>query len=155
MIYWHLTMHMNMDITRYLVEGRKEQYLRHFFRDFAYNPTAISEDEIQNNVTQTVQPANLRASLNLYGYIPQMAEQTRELARSKLPVPMLGWAGQAPFGSHCFDCAKAIAPSAKGGVVEQCGHWVFEEKTDFIVQELRGFWDDMQRTQVEDKPVLA
>jgi pimeloyl-ACP methyl ester carboxylesterase len=84
-----------------------------------------------------------------------MAEQTRELARTKLPVPMLGWAGQAPFGSDCFDCAKAIAASAKGGVVEQCGHWVFEEKTDFIVQELRGFWDDMQRTQVEDKPVLA
>jgi pimeloyl-ACP methyl ester carboxylesterase len=51
--------------------------------------------------------------------------------------------------------APKIAASAKGGVVEQCGHWVFEEKTDFIVQELRGFWDDMQRTQVEDKPVLA
>jgi hypothetical protein len=75
-----------MDITRYLVEGREEQYLRHFFRDFAYNPTAISEDEIQNYVTQMRQPANLRASLNLYGYIPQ----TRELARTKLPVPMLG-----------------------------------------------------------------
>jgi pimeloyl-ACP methyl ester carboxylesterase len=62
---------------------------------------------------------------------------------------------EARIGSHCFDRAKAIAASAKGGVVEQCGHWVFEEKTDFIVQELRGFWDDMQRTQVEDKPVLA
>jgi pimeloyl-ACP methyl ester carboxylesterase len=48
-----------------------------------------------------------------------------------------------------------IAASAKGGVIEQCSHWVFEEKTDFIVQELRGFWEDMQRTQVEDKPVLA
>ena len=39
--YWHLGMHMNMDITRFLVEGREEQYLRHFFRDFAYNPDAI------------------------------------------------------------------------------------------------------------------
>ena len=36
--YWHLGMHMNMDITRLLIEGREEQYLRHFFRDFAYNP---------------------------------------------------------------------------------------------------------------------
>jgi hypothetical protein len=62
---------------------------------------------------------------------------------------------EARIGSHCFDCAKAIAASAKGGGIEQCSHWVFEEKTDFIVQELRGFWDDMQRTQVEDKPVLA
>lgn len=34
--YWHLGMHMNMDITRFLIEGREEPYLRHFFRDFAY-----------------------------------------------------------------------------------------------------------------------
>ena len=145
--YWHLGLHMNMDIARFLIEGREEHYLRHFFRDFAYNPTAVSEDEIQRYVTQMRQPGNLRASLNHYGYIPQMAEQTRELARSKLPVPMLAWAGEASFGSHCFDCAKTIAVSAKGGIIEQCGHWVFEEKTDFIVQELSSFWDDTGRNR--------
>ena len=30
-----VSMHMNMDITHFLIEGREEQYLRHFFRDFA------------------------------------------------------------------------------------------------------------------------
>ena len=49
--YWHLGMHMNMDVTRFLVEGREEQYLRHFFRDFAYNPTAMQEEEIQQYST--------------------------------------------------------------------------------------------------------
>jgi pimeloyl-ACP methyl ester carboxylesterase len=68
--YWHIGMHMNMDITRFLVEGREEQYLRHFFRDFAYNPTAVPESEIQAYAMQMLQPGNLRASLNLYGYIP-------------------------------------------------------------------------------------
>jgi pimeloyl-ACP methyl ester carboxylesterase len=28
--YWHFGMHMNMDVTRFLVEGREDQYLRHF-----------------------------------------------------------------------------------------------------------------------------
>jgi pimeloyl-ACP methyl ester carboxylesterase len=138
--YWHLGMHMNMDITHFLVEGREEQYLRHFFRDFAYNPTAIPEDELQLYVMQMRQPGNLRASLNHYGYIPQMAEQTSELTKSKLTVPMLAWGGRASFGDHCFDCAKAIAVSAEGGVIEECGHWVFEEKPDFIRQQLGSFW---------------
>jgi len=138
--YWHLEMHMNMDITRFLVEGREDQYLRHFFRDFAYNPHAIPEEEIQFYVMQMRQPGNLRASLNHYGYIPQMAEQTKELTRSKLTVPMLAWAGRRSFGDHCFDCAKAIANTAEGGVIEECGHWVFEEKTDFIVDQLSQFW---------------
>ena len=82
---------MNMDITRFLVEGREDHYLRHFFRDFAFNPDAFSEDEVQFYVMQMRQPGNLRASLNHYGYIPQMAEQTKELTRSKLTVPMLAW----------------------------------------------------------------
>ncbi|WP_342640283.1 alpha/beta fold hydrolase [Rhodoligotrophos ferricapiens] len=138
--YWHLGMHMNMDVTQFLVEGREEQYLRHFFRDFAYNPTAVPESDIQQYVMQMRQPGNLRASLNHYGYIPQMAAQTAELTRSKLSVPMLAWAGRASFGDHCFDCAKAIAASAEGGVIEECGHWVFEEKPDFICEQLGRFW---------------
>jgi pimeloyl-ACP methyl ester carboxylesterase len=138
--YWHLGMHMNMDVTRFLVEGREEQYLRHFFRDFAYNPDAISEEELQFYVMHMRQPGNLRASLNHYGYIPQMAEQTKELTRSKLAVPMLAWGGRRSFGDHCISSAKAIANSADGGVIDECGHWVFEEKTDFIVGQLSQFW---------------
>jgi pimeloyl-ACP methyl ester carboxylesterase len=138
--YWHLGMHMNMDLTRFLVEGREEQYLRHFFRDFAYNPDGVSEEEIQSYVMQMRQPGNLRASLNHYGYIPQMAEQTKELTRSKLAVPMLAWGGRKSFGDHCINSAKAIADSAEGGVIDECGHWVFEEKTDFIVGQLSEFW---------------
>ena len=138
--YWHLGMHMNMDITVFLIEGREDRYLRHFFRDFAYNPDAIPEEEIDRYVVQMRQPGNLRASLNHYGYIPQMAKQTAELARERLRVPMLAWAGARSFGSHCIDCARAIAVSADGGVIEECGHWVFEEKTDFICEQLAGFW---------------
>jgi pimeloyl-ACP methyl ester carboxylesterase len=139
--YWHLSMHMNMDVTRFLVEGREEWYLRHFFRDFAFNPHAVPEEEVQRYVTQMKQPGNLRASLNHYGYIPQMAEQTAELAKQKLQVPMLAWGGVRSFGPHCFDCAKAISTHASGGVIDECGHWVFEEKTEFICRELKTFWD--------------
>jgi pimeloyl-ACP methyl ester carboxylesterase len=138
--YWHLGMHMHMDITRLLVEGREDAYLRHFFRDFAYNPDAIPEEEVQSYVMQMRQPGNFRASLNHYGYIPQMAEQTKELTRNKLNVPMLAWGGRRSFGDHCFESAKAIATNAQGGVIEECGHWVFEEKPDFIIQQLGEFW---------------
>ncbi|HEY6400708.1 MAG TPA: VOC family protein, partial [Blastocatellia bacterium] len=118
----------------------EDRYLRHFFRDFAYNPNAIPEKEVEGYIAQMRQPGNLRASLNHYGYIPQMAEQTAELTREKLKIPMLAWGGARSFGSHCIDSAKAISVSAEGGVIEECGHWVFEEKTDFICQQLETFW---------------
>jgi pimeloyl-ACP methyl ester carboxylesterase len=138
--YWHLSMHMNMDITASLVEGREDRYLRHFFRDFAYNPDAVPQEEVERYVAQMRQPGNLRASLNHYGYIPQMAEQTAELTRQKLKVPMLAWGGARSFGTHCIESAKAISVNAEGGVIPECGHWVFEEKTDFICEQLENFW---------------
>jgi pimeloyl-ACP methyl ester carboxylesterase len=138
--YWHLGMHMHMDVTRFLVEGREEQYLRHFFRDFAYNPNAVAEEDIQYFVMQMRQPGNLRASLNHYGYIPQMAEQAQESTRNKLTVPMMAWGGEVSFSDHCFNSAKAIANTAEGGVIEGCGHWVFEEKPDFVIDQLSKFW---------------
>ena len=53
---------MNMDIAVFLIEGREERYLRHFFRDFAYNPSAIPEEDVQQYVMQMRQPGNLRAA---------------------------------------------------------------------------------------------
>jgi pimeloyl-ACP methyl ester carboxylesterase len=140
--YWHLGMHMNVDITQFLVEGREEPYLRHFFRDFAYNPSAMPESEVQQYITQMRQPGNLRGGLRHYGVIPQMAAQAAELTKTPLPVPMLAWAGRASFGDHCFASAKAIAQSAEGGVIEECGHWVFEEQPAFICNDLARFWSN-------------
>lgn len=140
--YWHLGMHMNMDITRALIEGREDMYLRHFFRDFAYNPAAMPEADIQHYVMQMRQPGNLRASLNHYGYIPQMAEQTAQLTKEKLRIPVMAWGGEVSFGDHCFTSAKHVAEDAKGGIIERCGHWVFEERPDFISTQLHAFWGE-------------
>jgi pimeloyl-ACP methyl ester carboxylesterase len=90
---------------------------------------------------QMRQPGSLRASLSHYGYIPQMVAQTAELTKETLTVPMLAWGGRASFGDHCLNFAKAITDSADGGVIEECGHWVFEEKIDFICQQLASFWE--------------
>lgn len=147
--YWHLGMHLNMDISRFLIEGREDRYLRHFFRDFSYNPAAISEEEVSQYVMQMRQPGNLRASLNLYGSIPEMAAQTAQLTAERLSVPMLAFGGSASFGSHCFTSAQAIAATATGGVIEDCGHWVFEEKSDFISEELQAFWSAHSKPAAE------
>jgi pimeloyl-ACP methyl ester carboxylesterase len=138
--YWHLAMHANMDITRFLIEGREEQYLRHFFRDFAYNPEAIDEDELHRYVIQMRQPGNLRASLNHYGYIPEKSAQLAEFAKRKLATPVMAWGGRSSFGAHCYDSARALSDHVEGGVIEECGHWVFEEKPGFICEQLGQFW---------------
>ncbi len=58
--------------------GKEEQYLRHFFGDFAYNPAVFPEEEVQRYVMQIRQLGNLRASLNHYGYIPRWPPKPHE-----------------------------------------------------------------------------
>jgi hypothetical protein len=38
--YWHLGLHMNIDLTAFLVEGREDGYLRHFSASFKRHPMA-------------------------------------------------------------------------------------------------------------------
>jgi pimeloyl-ACP methyl ester carboxylesterase len=89
--YWHLEMHASMDIAHFLIQGREDVYLRHFFRDFAYNPEAISEEDIQYYVMQMRQPGNLRASLNHYANTDEKSAQLAEFAKEKLDLPILSW----------------------------------------------------------------
>lgn len=143
--YWHLGMHASMDVAHFLIEGREEQYLRHFFRDFAYNPEAISEDEVQGYVMQMKRPGNLRASLNHYAWLEEKSAQLAAFAKTKLPIPMMAWGGRLSFAAHCIDSAHALSDRAEGGVIEECGHWVFEEKADFILGECARFWSDVAK----------
>ena len=84
-------------ITRFLIEGREEQYPTLF----AILPTTRPpwEDEIQGYVAQM---RRRKPAHGLNHYIPQMAAQTSELSKSKLTVPMLAWGGRVSFGDHCF-----------------------------------------------------
>jgi len=89
---------------------------------------------------QMKQPGNLRASLNHYASTPEKSAQLAELAKKKLTIPVMAWGGRSSFACHCIDSARSMAPDAEGGVIEECGHWAFEEKADFIVDQLRRFW---------------
>jgi pimeloyl-ACP methyl ester carboxylesterase len=67
----------------------------------------------------------------------------------KLAIPMLAWAGRRSFGDHCFDCAEAIAKTVESGVIEECGHWVFEEHPEFITDQLLAYWSRHGRVTPE------
>ena len=90
---------------------------------------------------QMQQPGNLRASLMyLWARFPRCAGQLKALSAKKLDFPVLAYGGRVSFGDHCFQAARFPSDRASGGVIEQCGHWIFEEETEFIRAKLDTFW---------------
>ena len=55
----------------------------------AYNPSAITEEDIDVYANHTSSPDGLRAGFEYFRAFPQDAEQNKESAKSKITMPVL------------------------------------------------------------------
>ena len=138
--YWHMLFHQAPDIPEMLISGREEQYLRWFFRNFAYQKDAISEEALHRYALAYASVGGLRGGFSHYRAIPESAAQIRELSRVKLEQPVLAYGGEACLGGLVKLLALEVADKVSGGVVARCGHWISEEQPQFLVDTLTKFW---------------
>lgn len=54
-----------------------------------------------------------------------------------MPVPALG--GQRGFDEMGLALDAELAENAQGGVLEHCGHWIPEERLDYLTEQLGAF----------------
>lgn len=131
-LFWHLQFHQDVDLAAALISGHEGMYLSHFFRHFAYNPSAVGSEDTQAYVAAYTAPGGLRASLEHYRAIPESSRQLQELSRTRLSIPVLALGGSAVMGEYVINAARLIAEDVHGGVVPNCGHWMAEEQPEAL-----------------------
>jgi pimeloyl-ACP methyl ester carboxylesterase len=57
-------------------------------------------------------------------------------------MPVLALGGEASFRSMPVQDMEAVTTDVDGEVVERAGHWIPEERPDYLVGRLRGFLAD-------------
>jgi pimeloyl-ACP methyl ester carboxylesterase len=137
---WHIPFHMVRDIPETLVEGKEREYLTWFYRNGAYNPAAITEEDIDEYVSHYSAPGGIRAGFEYYRAIPLGVEQIKEYSKVKLPMPVLALGGEYSFGTAALDSMKSLATDVRGGIVPLSGHWIAEERPDFLTDQLFKFF---------------
>jgi pimeloyl-ACP methyl ester carboxylesterase len=137
---WHIPFHMVRDIPETLVEGKEREYLTWFYRNGAYNPAAITEEDIDEYVSHYSAPGGMRAGFEYYRAIPLGVEQIKEYSKVKLPMPVLALGGEYSFGTAALDSMKSLATDVRGGIVPLSGHWIAEERPDFLTDQLFKFF---------------
>lgn len=138
---WHIQFHHVRDLPEALVAGRERTYLTWFYRT-AYNPTAISEEDIDEYVRCYSAPGGLRAGFEYYRAIFTDVEHNQENARSKLKMPVLALGGERGFGQMALLSMQLLAENVRGGVIERCGHWIAEEHPDYLLEQLAAFFGE-------------
>jgi pimeloyl-ACP methyl ester carboxylesterase len=144
---WWFPFHQTPDIPEALVEGKERMYLSWFYHNLAYNPSAITQTDIDEFVSHYSAPGGMRDGFNYFRAFPQDAIQNENYSKIKLTMPVLALgAGFIPgFGgnvtiNYALYGMQALSQNVTGIQVPNSGHWIPEERPDFVIKLLDTFF---------------
>jgi len=135
--FWHLRFFQEPDLAPALMAGREEAFLTQFMRHHAWRRDALTAEAIRGWAGKIAAPGGLRGGFAHYRAIPASAAQIAGWAERGLGLPAQGWGGAGVMQGYVVAALRLLAPAAEGGVVPECGHWIPEERPDFVAQRLR------------------
>jgi pimeloyl-ACP methyl ester carboxylesterase len=134
---WHMAFQSVPDMPAMLIAGHEREYLQWFFQHFAYDPSAITPEDLDEYTANMTQVGAQRAGLAVYQEYFTSAAQVVEHAKVPLTIPTVAFGGEACLGPATLMSVEMVAPKATGGVVERSGHWMPEERPDAIIEHVR------------------
>lgn len=139
---WHFGFHAIPGLPEALTDGREDLYLRFFYRLAGARPDAISEEAQAEYVRAYSQPGAMTAGFNYYRAVPQdiAAITAWRTVGGRLAMPILAYGGDPATrgrGLTAMESWARVASTVTGGVAEGCGHWIPEERPDFVADVVR------------------
>ncbi len=134
---WQFSFHANPDVAVYLTHGRERWYISRFFDELAYQPEAISNDDLDVYARAFEAPGAMRAMCEIYRELDRDADDNRASLqeRGKLSVPVLASGGASgPLARNFRAMCEEVAESVTEHLVPDCGHWVAEEQPAYFTK---------------------
>jgi hypothetical protein len=77
--HWWFVFHQVPNLPETLVQGKEREYLSWFYKGLAYNPEAITQDDVDEFVRHYSAPGAMRAGFEYYRAFPIDAVQNKEI----------------------------------------------------------------------------
>jgi pimeloyl-ACP methyl ester carboxylesterase len=141
---WHFAFHATRDVPEMLVAGRERQYLQLFYNARIFDPSAITEEDLDTYTSAYSAVGAMRAGFELYRAFDQDAHDNQSaLERNgKLRIPVLAVFGSiSNTGSGVKEMMEEVAEVVTGAEISRSGHWIAEENPDELAAVLREFLD--------------
>ncbi len=135
---WHFR--FNGPTPEALVRGRERTYFEHFWNDFAADKSrSIPEADRVAYAAAYARPGRMRAGWAYFVSFQQAARDFAQLAKTKLPMPVLTIGGEKANGDVLGRQVKLVASNGASVVLKNTGHWVMEENPKETVDALLKF----------------
>ena len=133
--FWHFGFHIAPEIPELLTAGREREYLC----ALVYR-TGVEADAIEEYVRHYAAPNGMHNGFEYYRTLLKDGQQNRELAKSKLLMPVLILTGSNSPIEGLLEGAQAVAANVQSQIIENSGHWLAEEQPDLLSTELLTFF---------------
>ena len=102
---WWFAFHQTPNLPEYLVEGKEREYISWFMKGLAYNPSAITEKDIDIFANHFAAPGTAHGAFEHFRAFSVDAEQNKESAKNKITMPVLALGGDiyAALGGNIHD----------------------------------------------------
>lgn len=139
---WHVFFHAGMpDLAEKLVARDVRGYLSVFYTstDYNYSPAVFEPADIDEYVRVYSAPGALRAGFQYYRTGLNDDLEAMAACTDKLQMPVLAWGGESFLG-NIVPAWQTVAENVNGGMVERCGHFIAEERPEFVIEEALKFF---------------
>ncbi len=139
---WHHAFHQTADLPEALIAGREDIYFSWFYRNWGHHPNVLSAGDIAEYLRVYSQPGALRAGFSYYRNLARDIAENEAIAKTfKLPMPVLALGGNKAWGRgmEVLESLQRLGGNVRGGVIDQCGHWMAEEQPAVLLEHLLPF----------------
>ncbi len=126
-----------------LITGREQMFVSHMMLQQAYDTAALDEAVLERYARHLAAPGALLGGIEYFRTHTIDAAHNREHAKTKLPMPVLTIAGSASAGEELEPSIRPLAERVRGVVIEECGHFLAEERPQRLTEELLHFLEEV------------
>ncbi|MEV4625380.1 alpha/beta hydrolase [Micromonospora sp. NPDC049523] len=121
-----------------IMDGREDLWVDRF-TDSMEVQDGITADDVREYARHLEDDAHLRASFEYFRALPQDVADNSEYAKTKLAMPVLALGARASLGDAVQTQVRQYATTVSGDVIEDSGHWIFEEQPAELTDRLLHF----------------
>lgn len=141
---WHHAFHQSEGLPEQLLAGREGIYCRWFYEHYGHVPGAIGPDDAAEYLRTYANAETTRCGLAYYRALDtDVQANAAYLREQRLQMPILAVGGGEAYGrgGETLASLQRVGTDVRGGVIENCGHWIPEEQPEAIATELLRFFD--------------
>jgi pimeloyl-ACP methyl ester carboxylesterase len=136
---WHYGFHMAAEFPEMLTKGREREYISAQMAKWQHQKDAITPNALDEYTKYYASPGGMTSGFNYYRTLPDDAKFLAAYADRKLAMPVLTVAGRYGVSNNLFKAMMQKADNLKGVIAEESGHFVPEEASAFLIEQILNF----------------